>query len=248
MSGATLIEFVGIPGSGKSTLARRLVGRLGMAGANVRLCNPEMSESRIRNTMLRTAAAMTFAAKHPILGARATAMMLQSRQPSVDDYRAALVNWLCKCKTMVSLAAGPVHVSDEGVLHAVWSAAYRARMRGQLAEAAAWAIARMRPSHWIVVLINVDGQDAVERALRRQGRPNRLARDAKVDRAAAQANAEDAMRVVADTLAYAKRQKTNGRLSVVSVDNESTIDVDNTVVSLQKDVARAMEWGKDRGC
>src|SRR5690606_19043648 len=135
------------------------------------------SQKRVSGGIRRIYAAAKFSAMHPNAVHQAVALVRRSRQQTANDARAVLTNWLCKCSVMRRMAAGGIFVSDEGVLHAVWSMAYRSSERAEIPVVAAELVMGMLPTSWVVVEVDNAGESIVQRLGMRAGRPNRLAQD-----------------------------------------------------------------------
>lgn len=81
---------------------------------------------------------------------------------------------------MCGAAQSAVSVSDEGLLHALWSVSYRAAERAPLVQLGADALTALAAGvRWVVVRVSTEQQIASGWLLAREGAPNRLAIDIK---------------------------------------------------------------------
>lgn len=227
MEGSLLIEFVGLPGSGKSTLARTVAGMLHDRGVTVREVNrPLMIEGRVRASLRRVMLALRFVMSRPRLGLRSAAGILGTSQRRLSDTRAVLTNWLCKCRLMDDLGrTRGIYVSDEGVLHAVWSIRYSAARPASRAGDLAATIRALLPDRWIVVFVASGDDVAKHRLLTRPGRPNRLARDMRGAENEAAQNATAALAEVRSTLDRVSRLACGADITVLTLENGREADL-----------------------
>jgi len=222
-----LVEFFGIPGTGKTTLARAVVEELRTRGVRVAEANlPIMVEHSGISAMRRAALAGGFALREPTLAMRSLSEVMASRQRRLNDLRAVALNWLSKCELMRRAVQGPgIQVSDEGLLHAVWSIAYSARDATVLGGSVVEAIRYLLPAVWLVVMVDAADEESAERLRRRPGRLNRLARDSMRDGRAPVRRARSGIAQTRRILGDVVRAAPSADIRVMSVRNDVEADL-----------------------
>ena len=218
---AVLIEFVGLPGSGKSSISQATLQRLTAEGLNIKEANRKIySGRRLHSAAYRVWLAGVFFALRAEQRAKLITSLRRSGQRTGSDFRAVLVNWLVKCDVMAQLVSKDgTYISDEGVLHAVWSMMYAASQPDVLVEPCSETIARLLPRRWVVVVVETDGAVAIERLLTHAPGRNRLVRDVADGLLESEEKARRGMDMVQRTLERVVALRPDADVTVLSLDN-----------------------------
>lgn len=222
-----LVEFIGLPGSGKSTMARIVAEQVRSRGIAVRLMNDGFDNNgRLLGALQRILLAVSAIGKRPALASRSIAHIAGSMQREWSDLRAVTTNLLFKWALVDGAASQDgVRISDEALLHAVWSIAYRARRRDALPEGLSGTVGALVPEKWMIVVVDAGTDAARARLVAREGRPNRLARDIGQDLNLALKEAEAGMEVVNELLDRVCQDVPGDRIRIVKLENRRDSDL-----------------------
>jgi len=220
-----------MPGSGKSTLAetlRRELESRGYATSSVNAPIARLSSGRHR-MIKRIALAGQFAARHPTATMRAVFHLARARQRRLSELRTVILNLLSKCELVrrSSNIGDIVHISDEGVLHALWSGAYGATHPdpGRFMDMVN-ALLGVVPVPDVILMVDAPDSMIVDR-LMQDPRRNRLGQDVARDGDRALGAARSAMALVERVL-HAASYNDNSLILRISNDTVSALSTATT--------------------
>lgn len=203
-----LIEFVGLPGTGKSALAHLLGAELENYGFSTRSVNAVFMDTPPgrRRLAKRLGLAGRFALRRPLESARAAYVLARSRQRGLSELRIVVTNLLSKCQAVRQADKSDyVHISDEGLYHALWSGMYGAAstVASNAVRALADHLLNVVPAADVIVVVEAPDEVVAERLLLDPKR-NRLGQAVEAEGLAALGRARDALRVVLEVISDAR--------------------------------------------
>jgi hypothetical protein len=217
-----LVEFAGLPGAGKSAISHALARLLRQRGLPVTVPRYDLDHRAAAPARVARKLAWTCAEvlRRPGATGRWLGALRRSRQPGVGVLATVAANWLQLGALMHRAARRPgVHLFDEGLLQALWSAGYEAR-----APEAAWpdlerALGAALPARLTVVAVDAPA-DALRRRLERRPPASRLDRALARGGESWDAGLARATAVYSAVLATAERLAAGGRLTLIRVRND----------------------------
>ena len=174
-----LVEFVGVPGGGKSTLARELACDLRADSLPVRTPVSEVNtiESRIHRVQRKSTIIARYALRHP----RRTVGWIRTVRRLSGGVRRDTVNvgfyWLFVAGALSCYRGSDgVTIADQGLFQAYWSAVLG---NPTPPEDVIRSIieAEFRETQLVVVLVEVDVEEARRRLAARSNNPSRISAD-----------------------------------------------------------------------
>jgi thymidylate kinase len=179
-----VVELAGLPGSGKTTVAARLRGHLVDAGVPCTIADARVSAAarRLTRATRRAGYALLEAVSTPAASRGATSVLARSGQEGPRDTAAVVAQWLATEYLVAHSRRVPgVHLLEEGLVQAAWTAALRAR---HLRVDELWACLPAHARADVVLHLDVRPERAAHRlAARASGhsRTQRLRPDDRLD-------------------------------------------------------------------
>ena len=214
-----IVEFVGLPGSGKTTLAQRVTERIKTNGYSAIV--PTFQHHYIT----RYTYAFLFFFRNPISNTKIISSILKSKQRSINDFRAVVINLFYKCEIHYRCSTiNGVHILEEGIIHALFSILYSSKNQDVLKHLMRDTL---YPFHLdFIFLVTAEPNTVIERLLDRG--TSRLEKDIRYLRSDEQlAVIDDAVRTYQEII-----KKVNNKINLYHFVNNSDLDLHHNTMAI----------------
>jgi hypothetical protein len=201
-TGSVWVEFVGLPGAGKSEVSRA-AARL-LRSRNLPVSEPSYEMDHATPPAERLLSKLWLAARGWARSPRESRFWMQTLVEAQNDgprwLRTVAVNWFYLIGSLQRWSAVPgIHVSDQGLLQALWSIGYAARRPDVISTRLLPRLGSALPRRTLVVLVDAGVPTILKRLEQRHAGRSRLERDLATERSAkCLARATQVLRYVED--------------------------------------------------